>query len=284
MSEEREPAVGEADELRVVVDAQLVLAMFLARRDHPEWRSPKRQLLKLLAAPSFHWLWSPDVSSDYERGALAIESDGRIRRRAVFDRLGFELFLGALRLAPAVRVSATTMRKARRRIEQAPRAAERDLDDAIYLACAVDGGAHLITTEDSDEFRPFGAVKHRRRDLPLRDYLAARPPRLRLHLPDYLAVHSTATPVSRRFSLRRATRAATPEIVFSGCFPPLRPGSQQAAAVKIFFTTHHYQQDFSFTHSDLRSLGDEYEGVRILSWDEFLNYTRERGLLAAKSE
>ena len=71
-------------------------------------------------------------------------------RRAVFDCLGFELFLATLRLTPAVRVSAATMRKARRRIEQAPRAAERDLEDAVYLACAVDGGAHLITTEDSD--------------------------------------------------------------------------------------------------------------------------------------
>ena len=44
----------------------------------------------------------------------------------------------------------TTLRNARRRISQAPRSAERDLDDAIYLACAVDGDAHLLTTEDSD--------------------------------------------------------------------------------------------------------------------------------------
>jgi predicted nucleic acid-binding protein len=42
------------------------------------------------------------------------------------------------------------MRNARRRISQAPRSAERDLDDAIYLACVVDGHAHLLTTEDSD--------------------------------------------------------------------------------------------------------------------------------------
>jgi len=150
VSEERDVPAGESAELRVVVDAQIVLAMFLARRDRPELRSPKRQLLKLLASPSFHWLWSPDITADYERGALAIESDERIMRRAVFDRLGFELFLATLRLTPAVRVSATTMRKARRRIEQAPRAAERDLEDAVYLACAVDGEAHLITTEDSD--------------------------------------------------------------------------------------------------------------------------------------
>jgi predicted nucleic acid-binding protein len=150
VSEERGVTESEASELRVVVDAQLVLAMFLARRDRPEWRSPKRQLLKLLAAPSFHWLWSPDVIADYERGALAVKSDERITRRAVFDRLGFELFLAAPRLTPAVGVSATAMRKARRRIEQASRVAERDLEGAVYLACAVDGAAHLITTEDSD--------------------------------------------------------------------------------------------------------------------------------------
>ena len=178
MSEELNVSESEATELRVVVDAQLVLAMFLARRDHPEWRSPKRQLLKLLATSSFHWLWSPDIISDYERGAQAIESDKRIMQRAVFDRLGFELFLGALRLTPAVRITATTMRKARRRIEQAPRVAERDLEDAVYLACAVDGGAQLIMTEDSD----------------------------------------------------------------------------------------------------LRSLGDEYEGVLVLSWNEFLAYVRRQGL------
>ena len=42
------------------------------------------------------------------------------------------------------------MRNARRRISQAPREAERDLEDAVYLACAVDGEAHLLSTEDSD--------------------------------------------------------------------------------------------------------------------------------------
>ena len=182
MSEEREVTAGDPAELRVVVDAQIVLAMFLARRDDPRWRSPKRQLLRLLSVPSFHWLWSADIISDYEQGARAIEADERIMRRAVFDRLGFELFLATLRLTPAIGVSATTMRKARRRIEQAPRAAERDLEDAVYLACAVDGGAHLITTEDAD----------------------------------------------------------------------------------------------------LRSLGDEYEGVLILSWDEFRAHLRRLGLLTAK--
>lgn len=150
MSDENDPKAGEAAGLRVVVDAQIALAMFLARRDDPAWRSPKRQLLRLLASASFHWLWSQDVVSDYERGAAAIEADERLARRAVFDRPGFELFLAALRLSTAVKISATTLRRARGRIEQAPRAAERDLDDAVYLACAVDGRAHLITTEDSD--------------------------------------------------------------------------------------------------------------------------------------
>ena len=54
MSEEKEPGAGEAAELRVVVDAQIALAMFLARRDDPAWGSPKRQLLGLLTSASFH--------------------------------------------------------------------------------------------------------------------------------------------------------------------------------------------------------------------------------------
>lgn len=137
-------------ELRIVVDAQIVLAMFLTRRDRPEAFSPKRKLLNLLAQPTFRWLWSPDIINDYSRGADAIEADERIIRRAEFDRVGFDLLIAALQLEPAVAVSVKTMRDARRRISQAPRAAERDLDDAVYLACAVDGEAHLLTTEDSD--------------------------------------------------------------------------------------------------------------------------------------
>ena len=140
---------GESD-LRVVVDAQIVLAMFLIRRDRPDAISPKRQLLNLLVQHTFRWLWTPDIISDYERGAEAIEADERIMRRAEFDRMGFQLFLAALQLEPPVAVSVATMRNARRRISQAPRAAERDLDDAIYLGCAVDGEANLLTTEDSD--------------------------------------------------------------------------------------------------------------------------------------
>lgn len=54
------------NELRIVVDAQIVLAMFLTRRDRPEAVSPKRQLLNLLAQPTFRWLWTPDIFNDYE--------------------------------------------------------------------------------------------------------------------------------------------------------------------------------------------------------------------------
>ena len=99
---------GESD-LRVVVDAQIVLAMFLIRRDRPDAISPKRQLLKLLANPTFHWLWSQDIINDYERGADAIEADERIMRRAEFDRVGFQLFLAALQLEPPVAVSVTPL-------------------------------------------------------------------------------------------------------------------------------------------------------------------------------
>jgi predicted nucleic acid-binding protein len=140
----------EADELRVVVDANILLAMFLVRRDKPTAVSSKRVLLSLLPLPRFRWLWSRDIIADYERGALAIESDSRIQRRAVFDRAGFELFLAALQLQSPVDVSATALRVARQRLSQATKKRDRDLDDAIYLACAVDGMAHLLTSEDSD--------------------------------------------------------------------------------------------------------------------------------------
>ncbi len=73
-----------ADELRVVVDAQIVLSMFLVRRDHPEVRSSKRVLLGMLTSPRFIWLWSPDILADYGRGAQAIETNKRIAKRAIF--------------------------------------------------------------------------------------------------------------------------------------------------------------------------------------------------------
>ncbi len=144
------PTNASRNDLRVVVDAQIVLAMFLTRRDRPDAISPKRQLLNLLALPTFHWLWTLDIINDYDRGAEAVKADERIMRRAEFDRVGFQLFLAALQLEPPVAVSVTSMRNARRRLSQAPRTAERDLEDAVYLACAVDGEAHLLTTEDSD--------------------------------------------------------------------------------------------------------------------------------------
>ena len=138
------------DVLRVVVDANITLAIFLARRDRPSAVSSKRPLLGLLPSRQFRWLWSPDIIVDYERGATAIENDARIQRKAAFDRVGFRLFLAALQLLPPVEVSATSLRAARRRIDQATKGRDRDLDDAIYLACAVDGDARLLTSEDSD--------------------------------------------------------------------------------------------------------------------------------------
>jgi hypothetical protein len=145
-----QPSTAPADEVvRVVVDAQIALSMFLRRRDQPGAISPKRALLGLLPLPLFRWLWSPDVIADYERGAAGIENNPKLMRRAVFDRDGFALLLGALRLYPPVEVTATTLRAARRRITQAVRARDLDLDDAVYVACAVDGGAHLLTSQDS---------------------------------------------------------------------------------------------------------------------------------------
>ncbi len=136
--------------LRVVVDANIALAMFLVQRSHPSRQSAKRVLIPLLASSTFQWLWTPDILADYERGAQAIEQDTKIQRKAAFDRLGFELFLAALQMFPAVTVSATALHAARQRIRQASRSRDRDLDDAIYLACAVDGQARLLTSEDSD--------------------------------------------------------------------------------------------------------------------------------------
>jgi predicted nucleic acid-binding protein len=138
------------DEVRVVVDANIALAIFLVRRDRPAVASSKRVLLNLLPSSQFHWLWTPDIIADYERGAQAIENDARIQRKAAFDRAGFELFLSALQLQPPVAVSATTLRAARRRMSQATKSRDLDLDDTIYLACAVDGKAQMLTSEDSD--------------------------------------------------------------------------------------------------------------------------------------
>ena len=127
--------------LRVVVDANITLSMFLVRRDQPTWVSAKRVLLQLLPSPNFRWLWSPDIIADYQHGSLSVESNERIQRRAIFDRAGFEIFLSALQLLPPIEVTATILKVARRRLLQAARERDRDPDDAIYLACAVDGEA-----------------------------------------------------------------------------------------------------------------------------------------------
>ncbi len=140
-----------SDEIvRVVVDAQIALSMFLRRRDQPGAVSPKRALLGLLPSPRFRWLWAPDIIADYERGAAGIENNQKLMRRVIFDRAGFTLLLGALQAYPPVEVTATTLRAVRRRIAQAARARDLDPDDAIYVACAVDGDAHLLTSQDSD--------------------------------------------------------------------------------------------------------------------------------------
>ena len=145
--EPSQPAPG--GDLRVVVDAQIALSMFLVRRGRPTIASTKRTLLQLLPVPTFHWLWTPDILADYKRGALAVEHDARIMRRAVFDRMGFDFLLAALQLHPPVPVSVAALRDVRRQIEQAAHARQQDLDDAIYLACALDGGAQVLTSNDA---------------------------------------------------------------------------------------------------------------------------------------
>ncbi len=149
MTEDTRLPSSAGEGLRVVIDAQIVLSLFLVRRDRPAVPPPTRLLLRLLPVPTFHWLWTGDILADYERGASTIEHDARIMRRAAFNRTGFHLLLAALQLHPPVDVSVTALRDARRRIAQAVRARQRDLDDAIYLACAVDGGAHVLTSRDT---------------------------------------------------------------------------------------------------------------------------------------
>jgi hypothetical protein len=161
MPEEPGQSVSGED-LRVVVDAQIVLSMFLVRRDRPTIPSTKRLLLRLLAAPTCHWLWTPDILADYERGASAVEHDERIMRRAAFDRTGFHLLLTALQLHPPVPVSVAALRDVRWQIEQAAHARQRDLDDAIYLACALDGSAQVLTSNDATPLglgSPYAGVR-----------------------------------------------------------------------------------------------------------------------------
>ena len=67
------------NEFRIVVDTQIVLAMFLTRRDRPKAASPKRQILNLLGQPTFRWLWSPDIINDYSRGEPPIHREVLIK-------------------------------------------------------------------------------------------------------------------------------------------------------------------------------------------------------------
>jgi len=68
----RRRASDAQDELRVAVGVQIALAMFLVRRDQPNVRSPKRELLRLLPSERFRWLWTPDILADYEFGATTL--------------------------------------------------------------------------------------------------------------------------------------------------------------------------------------------------------------------
>ena len=79
-SSQSDPEVIQSspDVLRVVIDANITLAMFLARRDQPLAASSKRVLLSLLPSARFRGLWSRVIIADYERGALAIENYARI--------------------------------------------------------------------------------------------------------------------------------------------------------------------------------------------------------------
>ncbi len=47
---------SSSEVLRVVVDASITLAMFLARRDRPLITSSKRVLLSLPPTPNFRWV------------------------------------------------------------------------------------------------------------------------------------------------------------------------------------------------------------------------------------
>ena len=126
-----ETSPSRTNDFRVVVDAQIALAMFLVRRDRPAELPTKRLLLRLLPRPTFSWLWTQDILLDYERGALAIEQDQRLMRKAVFDRTGFQLLLSALQIYPAISVSVTTLSAVRQRMGQSSRTREPDLDVSV---------------------------------------------------------------------------------------------------------------------------------------------------------
>lgn len=105
--------------------------MFLTRRDRSKAASPKRQLLSLLAQPTFRWLWTPDIIDAYERGANAVEADERIIRRAEFNRVGLIYCLVRCNLNPRRRIIQDHARCSPSYVASAA-VAERDLEDAIW--------------------------------------------------------------------------------------------------------------------------------------------------------
>ncbi|HQR38942.1 MAG TPA: PIN domain-containing protein [Blastocatellia bacterium] len=134
--------------LRVVIDAQLVLRMFVVPLDRPDYEPPTRILLRHVGTPQLSWLWTPEILEDYRDGAAVMVSEPRFRARAEFDHQGFELLQGLFYQSPPVEVTAGTIAAARSRISQSARVRARDTDDAIYLACAVDGRADFVASND----------------------------------------------------------------------------------------------------------------------------------------
>jgi hypothetical protein len=115
-------------------------------------------------------------------------------------------------------------------------------------------GAVSSLSDTRLEFRSFGAVKHSTDDSYLPNYPATHPLHPHSHLPDYSAAHTTAASVFRRFSHRRAARAATTGHIFSDRLALLRSDSQQRATLKAAAPTLRRQQHFSFTPSESISL------------------------------
>ncbi|MDQ3816588.1 MAG: hypothetical protein M3362_02715 [Acidobacteriota bacterium] len=99
-------------------------------------------------------------------------------------------------------------------------------------------------------FSFFGVVEHYQWDLLLTDSSVADSPSSDSHLPDYLAADSTAIGISRRFLVIQAVQAALRARFFSNCPSPAEPSSQQAAAVKVFFSVSRQKQHFSLTPSE----------------------------------